>query len=921
MDDFSAWHALEPPETLLRLGVDGESGLTEEEAARRLAESGPNELAERGVRSPASILLDQFASVMVGVLLAAAAVSFAIGEIKDAGVILAIVVLNALLGFRQEYRAEKAMAALKRLAVPTVRVIRGGRVGEVSARLLVPGDVFFLEAGNRVPADGRLLDAFSLKIEEAALTGESVPVEKRSRALPVEDLPPGDRTNMAYMGTLVTYGRGRAVATGTGMKTALGAVAGMLQAVRREPTPLQRRLAGLGRTLALAALALVAVIFLLGLARGEGARVMFFTAVSMAVAAVPEGLAAVVTVALALGAQRMLKRRALIRRLPSVETLGSVTVICTDKTGTLTENRMRVVVLETGGDRMDLSPGGGEAPSGAPAGAPEVRPAFALLLAAGALCNDAVSFAADAGPGGFAGDPTEAALAAAAARFGLDKGTLDAVFPRVAEVPFDSDRRRMSTVHGFPAPGTPVPKGLEAVAGLPGEPSPARRVVFVKGAVDGILDVSSAVLADGRPAPLDADGRRRIAAANEGMAREGMRVLGLAFRSLDMPLPELGDARLESGLTFLGLAGMIDPARAEAGPAVRTCREAGIRPVMITGDHPLTALSVARSLGIADGGTAMSGSEIRDLDDEALAEAVERVSVFARVAPDHKLRIVTALQGRGHVVAMTGDGVNDAPALKKADIGVAMGMAGTDVAKEAADMILRDDNFATIVAAVAEGRVVYDNIRKFLRYILMSNFGEILVMLAAPFLGMPLPLLPLQILWVNLVTDGLPALALGVEPGERDVMRRPPRPPSGRILSRDMASDIVAGGGLMGLLSLAAGYFYWHAGLDTWRTMVFTTVTLSQMGNVMAARSERDSLFRIGLFTNRPLLAAVALTVGLQMALVYLSGPGRIFMTVPLSLRDLALCLVLSSGVFWGMELRKRLGRRGAVAPAAPPVT
>ncbi len=910
MGDFSGWHTLEPPEALLRLGVDGESGLTEEEAARRLAESGPNELAERGVRSPASILLDQFASVMVGVLLAAAAVSFAIGEIKDAGVILAIVVLNALLGFRQECRAEKAMAALKKLAVPTVRAIRGGRAIEVSARRLVPGDVFFLEAGNRVPADGRLLDAFSLKIEEAALTGESVPVEKCAGALPVEDLPPGDRTNMAYMGTLVTYGRGRAVATGTGMKTALGAVAGMLQAVGREPTPLQRRLAGLGRTLALAALVLVGVIFLLGLARGEGVRVMFFTAVGMAVAAVPEGLAAVVTVALALGAQRMLKRRALIRRLPSVETLGSVTVICADKTGTLTENRMRVVALEAGGDRLDLSPVEGEAPVAPPGGAPEVRPAFALLLAAGALCNDAVSAAPDAGPRGFAGDPTETALAAAAARFGLDKGTLDAAFPRVAEAPFDSDRRRMSTVHEFPPPESRFPKVLEALPGPLGGYPPARHVVFAKGAVDGLLDVSSSVLAAGRPAPLDADGRRRIAAANEAMAREGMRVLGLAFRPLDMSRPERGGGTLESGLTFLGLAGMIDPPRPEAGPAVRTCREAGIRPVMITGDHPLTALSVAGALGIADGGIAMSGSEIRDLDDEALAEVVERVSVFARVAPDHKLRIVTALQGRGHVVAMTGDGVNDAPALKKADIGVAMGMAGTDVAKEAADMILRDDNFATIVAAVAEGRVVYDNIRKFLRYILMSNFGEILVMLAAPFLGMPLPLLPLQILWVNLVTDGLPALALGVEPGERDVMRRSPRPPSGRILSRDMARDIVVGGGLMGLLALAAGYFYWQAGLETWQTMVFTTVTLSQMGNVMAVRSERDSLFRIGTFTNRPLLAAVALTVALQMVLVYAPGPGRIFRTVPLSPPDLALCVILSSGVFWGMELRKWIGRR-----------
>ncbi len=911
MRDFNAWHTLEPCDALVRLGVEADSGLSEEEAARRLAGTGPNELAERGVRSPLSILLDQFVSAMVGLLVAAAVVSAAIGETKDAVVILAIVVLNALLGFRQEYRAEKAMAALKKLAVPSVRVVRGGRVAEVSARLLVPGDVFFLEAGNRVPADGRVLESFGLKVEEAALTGESVPVEKTARALAPEDLPPGDRTNMAYMGTLVTYGRGRVVATGTGMKTALGAVAGMLQEVGREPTPLQRRLAGLGRTLALAALALVGVIFLLGLARGEGARLMFFTAVSMAVAAVPEGLAAVVTVALALGAQRMLKRRALIRRLPSVETLGAVTVICSDKTGTLTENRMRVVALESDGDRLDLAGGGAPAaPPNVPVGVPQ---AFALLLAAGALCNDAVpsSPGDGGGPAVFAGDPTEAALAAAAARFGIGKGTLDAVFPRVGEVPFDSDRKRMSTVHELPTGDSRLPEGLELIARPPWGNPPARRVVFAKGAADALLDVSSSVLTDGRPAPLDDGARRRIAAANERMAREGMRVLGLAFRFIDAPRPPAGDGGLESGLTFLGLAGMIDPARPEAGPAVRTCLEAGIRPVMITGDHPLTALSVAGALGIARDGAVLSGSEIRGLDDEALSEAVGRVSVFARVAPDHKLRIVTALQARGDVVAMTGDGVNDAPALKKADIGVAMGMAGTDVAKEAADMILQDDNFATIVAAVAEGRVVYDNIRKFLRYILMSNVGEILVMLAAPFLGMPLPLLPLQILWINLVTDGLPALALGVEPGERDVMRRPPRPPAGAILSRDMALDIVAGGGVMALVSLGAGYFYWQAGLDTWRTMVFTTVTLSQMGNVMAVRSERESLFRVGLFTNRPLLGAAALTVALQMALVYMPGPGKIFGTVPLSAGDLAVSVVLSGAVFWGMEVRKRLaGRR-----------
>jgi Ca2+-transporting ATPase len=893
----SSWHTRTAEEAVRQLCTDAASGLSSAEAARRLAERGPNALVDRGAKNPWRILWDQLTSLLLVLLIVAAAVSVILGDRTDAAAILAIVVLNTLLGFHQEYRAEKSMAALRRMAAPLSMVRRDGSVREISSRGLVPGDIVLLAGGNLIPADCRILESASLRVQEAALTGESEAVEKTPEAISEEDLPPGDRRNMAFLGTVAVFGRGTAVVTETGMSTELGSIARMIEGVRREPTPLQRRLGRLGRTLAFLSVALVGAVFILGLLRGDDLKVLFLTAVSLAVAAVPEGLPAVVTITLALGAQRMLRRNALIRKLPAVETLGRVTVICSDKTGTLTGNRMEVLVIDVAGSRSDLPE--------IPAGSPPPEPAASLLLAAGALCNDA----AESGEGErrdqppVSGDPTEAALVAAAARCGLRKIELERDFPRAAEVPFDPARRRMTTVHRCRGSLSFLPGGSPYLA-------------FTKGAVDGLLAVSRAVWLRGRAEPMSGAWRARIVAANDRMARGGMRVLGVAFRPMEsLPAPGTFDARVERDLVFIGMAGMIDPARPGVKEAVQTCRGAGIRAVMITGDHPLTALRIASDLGIAADGRILTGRDLSGMSARELELQVEEVSVYARIAPGQKLSIVSALQTRGHVVAMTGDGVNDAPALKKADIGVAMGKCGTDVAKEASDMVLLDDNFATIVAAVEEGRVLYDNIRKFIQYLLMSNFGEILVMLLAPFLGMPLPLLPLQILWINLVTDGLPALALAVEPAEKDAMRRPPLSPGEHVLGRGMGVRILGGGLVLGLVALFVGHGYWRDGQAHWQTMLFCTLTFAQMGNVLAIRSGRESLFRAGLFSNVPLLLAVALTLGMQLLVVYLPSLRGIFRTHPLAGKDLAIGMIAGTAVFWWIELDKWRARRATVLP------
>jgi Ca2+-transporting ATPase len=906
---MSNWYQLDADDVVSELQSDASKGLTAGEAGRRLAEFGPNELVERDIKNPWRIVWEQMTAVMVLILIVAAIVSLLLGELDDPIIIIAIVILNAVLGFSQEYRAEKAIAALKRLAVPTVRVRRDDDVEEISASELVPGDIILIEAGNKISADGRLLESANLQVEEAALTGESHPVEKATHALAESNLPLGDRFNMIHMGTVVTYGRGAAVVTETGMSTELGKIADLLQTVEREPTPLQRRLDQLGKTLAWATLAIIGIVFVLGLLRGESVQLMLLTGISMAVAAVPEGLPAVVTITLALGSRRMLRRQALIRKLPAVETLGSVTVICSDKTGTLTENRMTVTVLDVVGATRDVEAlidrrtAVLDAEVNTAAQPPERS--VGLLLKAATLSNDAVLQRSKDGTSELRaiGDPTEGALVVAAGQLGMMKPELEERWPRIAEAPFTSERKRMTTVHR-----TAVAAHETAA---PWKTAPY--VAFSKGAIDSLLAVSTEVWIGDEAVPIGEEMGNRIVAANERMAEKGQRVLAVAFRPV-YELPENGNTEdLEKDLTFVGLVGMLDPPRPEVKTAVATSRTAGIKPVMITGDHPLTAQHIAHELDISGNGQYLTGSDLAVMSSEQLREEVGHVTVFARVSPAHKLDIVQAFQERGEVVAMTGDGVNDAPALKKADIGIAMGVTGTDVSKEAADMVLLDDNFATIVAAVEEGRVIYDNIRKFVKYILSSNTGEIWVMLAAPFLGMPLPLLPLQILWINLVTDGLPGLALAVEPAERGTMQRPPFHPNESVFSRGIGRQIIWIGILMGIASLGVGYMGWRADSGgSWQTMVFTTLTLAQMGNALAIRSSHDSLFTIGLFSNRAMLGAVILTFVLQLAVIYIPLLQDFFNTQALTPFVLGICLVLSTVVFWAAEVEKWFLRRKA---------
>ena len=919
------WYKQENLDALKELQSNALQGLDQAAAEQRLKQYGPNELAETGLRSPWRILWEQFTATMVLILLGAALLSALLGEFKDAIAIGSIVILFALLGFIQEYRAEQAMAALRKLATPLVKVLRSGGVREISSRDLVPGDVILLEAGNLLPADTRLLEAVNLRIQEATLTGESEPVEKVAVALPGPDLALGDRRNLAYMGTIVTYGRGKALVVETGMRTELGKIAKLLQQVGDEMTPLQKRLDQLGKLLAVVGIAVAAVIFIFGLLRGEAARDMLLTAVSIAVAIVPEGLPAVVTITLALGAQRMLRRQALIRKLPAVETLGSVTVICSDKTGTLTENRMTVMILDVAGHQLNISESmrhrmpvlePGDFGAGSPAAALDNQPdSISLLLAGAALCNDAIlSHPTESSRYQAIGDPTEGALLVAAAHFGLLKDDLEKAFPRLAEVPFDSDRKRMTTVH---------PYDPERIQGL--SPHLARLaefrlqelplLAFTKGGVDGLLEVCSSVWTEGRVEPLDDQWRLRVQKANDDLAQQGMRVLGVAYRSFS-ELPTDGVVfTLERDLTLVGLIGMIDPPRPEVRQAVQTCLTAGIRPVMITGDHPLTARQIARELGIlspqAEGERVVTGQELNRMSDEDLSSAVGEVSVFARVSPEHKLKIVQALQAQGHVVAMTGDGVNDAPALKRANIGVAMGITGTDVSKEAAEMVLQDDNFATIVAAVEEGRTIYDNLRKFIKFSVAGNIGKVSVMLLAPLLGKPLPLEPLQLLWLNLLTDGLLGLGLGLEPPEKDVMRRPPYSPKEGFFSSGLGTHMLWVGAVIGAIALGLGYIYWLANPDgSWQTITFSTLAFSQLFQALATRSRRDSLFTIGLRSNIPGMILAAVVFALQMAVIYAPFLQNFFHTKPLDLEELLISLGVSSLVFTLIEFEKLFNRK-----------
>ena len=797
------------------------------------------------------------------------------------------------------------MAALKRMSVPEVTVIRSGVTVVTTSRNLVPGDIVVLETGNIIPADGRLIEAVNLDVEEAPLTGESVPVGKDADKVYQSEAAVADRRNTVYRGTTVTRGRGVVAVTGTGMQTELGRIAGLLQSVEEERTPLQLRLDHLAKVLAIVALGIVALLFGIGIMQGESVETMLLTSVSLAVAAIPEAMPAVVTIALSLGAQRMLKRRALIRRLPAVETLGSVSVICSDKTGTLTENRMTVTVLDLANEKVALTGESSGPLTPTEIGADAIAPGLEAALATGALCNDATLTTADSGYRSV-GDPTETAIVLAAAELDIPKPALEDLFPRIGEVPFDSTRKRMTTVHSVP---TSLPAWVDGIATVFSPDTKAASLM--KGAVERVIEASASVLVAGSIEPMTDEWSKRIVDRTESIAATGTRVLAVAARGWESPPDE---EIAEQDLVFIGLFGLMDPPRVEVSEAVAKAKAAGISTVMITGDHPLTARHIATEVGIDPDGGFITGAELDQMSEADLIEAIQTTSVFARVSPEHKLRLISAYRADGTPTAMTGDGVNDAPALKRADIGVAMGITGTDVSKEAADMVLLDDNFATIVAAVEEGRVIYDNIRKFIKYLLTCNASELAVMIVGPFLGLPIPLLPLQILWMNLVTDGLPALALGVEPAEDDVMDRPPRSADETIFGGGVVQYIGSFGALMAALSLFVGLYAWNTDDPAWQTMLFTTLIFAQLALALEVRTEKRSLFSTSLFSNRPMLAAVGIGVLAHFALIYVPLFQEVFGTVALNGKDLLISLsaavaIIVAAEIWKWRLRTVDGR------------
>jgi Ca2+-transporting ATPase len=925
-------HAKHVDHVVATLQAHLEHGLTSAEARERLQKFGPNELTEKPRPGFLALLWDQFNNYLVIILIIAAVISFALGEWVDAIAIMCIVVLNAVVGVIQESKAEQALAALKKMAAPNAQVIRDGHQVTVPGRELVAGDLVLLEAGNYVPADMRLVSSVNLKVEEASLTGESVPVEKNAAAVLDKEIPLGDRKNSAFMSTMVTYGRGKGLVTGTGMNTQIGMIAEMIQSYEDEDTPLQQKLQQLGKVLGTACLAICGVVLIYGLFRD--ARLtdvleigfwnwlqaeqkdiinLFMTAVSLAIAAVPEGLPAIVTICLALGMQQMIKRHALIRKLPAVETLGCATVILSDKTGTLTQNEMTVVQGWTAGKRFKVT-GEGYNPTGQfllddktyeSAADPDGK----LLLQGALLCNDA-----QLDQGRIIGDPTEGAMAVVAMKAGFQRAELEKTMPRMQEIPFDSDRKRMTTIH-------------QDEAGV---------FAFVKGAPDVVLDLCREIRLGGAAVPLSEELKKEVLSQNRDMASHALRVLGVAYRPLDAvpdnPTPEA----LEKELTFVGLLGMIDPARPEVIDAVRLANGAGLKTVMVTGDHKDTAEAIAREIGIlTPGGLVLTGPEIEALNDAELAARAEKLQVCCRVSPQHKTRIVDAMKANGHVAAMTGDGVNDAPALKRANIGVAMGITGTDVSKQTADMVLTDDNFASIVAAIEQGRIIYSNIRKFVYFLLACNVGEILIIFGAMLFGMPIPLRPVHLLWLNLVSDGAPALALGMEKGDQDIMKHPPRPPKEPVINRDMAIGI----GVIALVdALAILTVFWlglqryPSSLEAAQTIAFVTLCVSELVRAFTARSEYHSIFSIGVFSNRWMVWAVGASLLLVLLVVYVPFLQPFFDTVPLTLDDWLMMAPFFFASAIAMELlklyfRSRSARQieqrtapAAVAPSSGPV-
>jgi Ca2+-transporting ATPase len=897
-----------------------EHGLTQAEAEARLHNLGPNELEERPRPGFFRMLLDQFNNFLVIILIIAAIVSLLLGEYIDAIAIIVIVVLNAVVGVVQESKAEQSLAALKKMAAPNAQVIRDGHQTTIPSRELVPGDVVLVEAGNYIPADMRLIESVNLKVEEASLTGESVPVDKVASVVLDKDIPVGDRKNSAFMSTMVTYGRGKGMVTSTGMHTQIGLIAQMLQSYESEATPLQLKLDQLAKWLGTASLAICGIIFVYGVLRDTNVMTvvndgflayfkaeqkdiidLFMVAVSLAIAAIPEGLPAVVTICLAIGMQRMIKRHALIRKLPAVETLGCATVICSDKTGTLTQNEMTVLQGWASGKRFSIT-GEGYNPSGQffqkeslfnPVRDPDVS----LLLHGGLLCNDALLEQAGEGKGEMpwrvVGDPTEGAMVVAAAKTGLWRKEVEKELPRVQEIPFDSERKRMTTIHK-----------RNGAAGQAAELcfSCPPIVAFVKGAPDLVLDLCDFVLENGAQAPLSDGKRKEVLEVVTDMAGQALRVLGVAYRPLDGIPDTCNSDTVERKLTFIGLMGMIDPARPEVKEAVKVAKTAGLKSVMVTGDYKDTAVAIAREIGLlTPGGQVLTGAQLDKMSEEELAANIDKLDACCRVSPQHKTKIVDAFKARGHVVAMTGDGVNDAPALKRANIGIAMGITGTDVSKETADMVLTDDNFASIVSAIEEGRVIYSNIRKFVYYLISCNIGEILIIFLAMLFGIPIPLRPVQLLLLNLVTDGAPALALGLEKGDVDIMKQPPRPAKEPVINWEMqVGPVVQAIVMTGAVLLA---YYWalrqYPGhVERAQTIAFTTLCMSELLRAFTARSEHYGIFSIGVFSNRWMLWAVGGSGLLVLLAVYVPFLRPFFGTTSLDLTDWTVmipCMLMAS--------------------------
>jgi P-type Ca2+ transporter type 2C len=933
--NINEFHCIPIEQVESNLKTNIESGLTAEDAQNRLNEYGYNELAERPRPGFFKMLLDQFNNFLIIILIIAAVVSLLLGEVVDAIAIIVIVILNSVVGVIQESKSEQALAALKKMSAPNAQVIRGGHQIAVPSRELVPGDIVLIEAGNYIPADLRLAETYNLKVEEASLTGESVPIDKEASAVLEQDISLGDKINSSFMSTVATYGRGKGIVTCTGMKTQIGQIAEMIQSYEDEETPLQQKLDQLAKVLGIACLAICGFVFIYGLIKdthfgtifSDGIMAylsnekkdivnLFMTAVSLAIAAVPEGLPAVVTVCLALGMQRMIKRHALIRKLPAVETLGSTTVICSDKTGTLTQNKMTIVQLWTKNKRIKVTGEGynlnGKFLVNDKPFDPLKDTETSLLLYGSLLCNDAKLEEADDDKSmktwRMVGDPTEGAMVVAAAKAGLWRKETEDSCPRIMEIPFDSDRKRMTTIHDMSCMDQKT--DISSLTSFPYPPIMA----FVKGAPDIMLSLCKSIISDGKVVPLDDQHKKEILAVNTDMASNALRVLCVAYRPMVAKPDTCSHETVERELVFIGLMGMIDPARPEVKEAVKIAQGAGLKSIMVTGDYKDTAVAIAKEIGIlTPGGKVFTGAELDKMSEQDLINEIDHADTFCRVSPQHKTQIVEAFKAKGHIVAMTGDGVNDAPALKRANIGVAMGITGTDVSKETADMVLTDDNFASIVSAVEEGRVIYSNIRKFVNFLLVCNIGEILIVFLSMLFGMPLPFQPIMLLWLNLVTDGAPALALGLEKGEPDIMKKPPRPTKEPVINKNMRIGLFV---IPIVDTFAILMVFWlgldrHQGhLESAQTMAFVALCMSELFRAYTSRSEHYSIFSIGVFSNKWMQIAVGSSVILVLLTVYVPFLRVFFGTAFLGLDDWLIMIPFMLMASVAAELTKIIVRR-----------